>query len=94
MTRVEIKCKLDAILKSFNPKDCDIQNFNLDENEYDLIINTVWQLKNGIKEENTIRPIQLIKELHSDVIREKYISKILLLLLKDCNLLQFYKSNG
>lgn len=54
MTRIEIKCKLDAIPKSLNPKGRDVQIFDLDENECDLIINTVWQLRNGIKEEDYI----------------------------------------
>lgn len=81
-------------MESFNPKDCDAQYFNLNENEYNLIINTVWQLRSGIKEEDSIRPNQLINKLHSDDIREKCISKILLLLLKNCHLLQNYKSNG
>ena len=50
MTRIEVKMKLDNLLESFNPKDCTIAHFMIDENEYDLIVNTVWQLKGGVKE--------------------------------------------
>lgn len=94
MKRIEVKRKLDELLKSFNPKNCDVTHFKLDDNEYDLIVNTVWQLKSGIKEENMINTNQLLDKIHNGDYRERCIAQLLRGLLAKCNLLNFYFSNS
>ena len=93
MTRIEVKKKLDELLKSFNPENCDVTNFKLDDNEYDLIVNTVWQLKSGIKEEDSINTNLLLDKIHNADNRERCIAQLLRGLLAKCNLLNYYFSN-
>lgn len=93
MTRIEVKSKLDELLKSFNPKNCDVTHFKLDDNEYDLIVNTVWQLKSGIKEEDSINTNQFFDKVHNVDYRERCIAQLLRGLLAKCNLLNYYLYN-
>lgn len=91
MKRIEIKEKLDEILRDFNPKDYMYETFTLGNEEYELIIDTVWQLSQGLDESDRIRPKQLKEGLKGDDNRKKILSKILLLLLKGCGLYDNYK---
>lgn len=93
MTRAEIIKKFDELLDTFNPKDCGVADFELDDNEYNNIVNTVWQLKCGVKEEDVIKPSQLLGKIHSNDVREICIAKLLRGLLNKCGLHNFYFSN-
>ena len=94
MTRIEVKKKLDNLLESFNPKDCTIAHFMIDYNEYDLIVNTVWQLKSCVKEGDAIAPNQYLAKINSKDSRDKCIAKFLRTLLNEFGVLQFYLTNG
>lgn len=93
MTRVEIKIELDKLLATFNPQDCGVTSFQLNKDEYDLIVNSVWQLKSGVKEEDMIKPEQLLDKIHNKDIRDTCIAKLLRGLFNKCGLHNYYYSN-
>ena len=90
MTRSEVKRKLDELLETFNPKDDNNIPFRLDKSEYDLIVNTVWQIKSGILEEEKIKRKQYANNIHNNINKEKNIVKLLRKLLIEFDLLNSY----
>lgn len=93
MTRVEIKKELDGLLTTFNPQDCGLISFQLNKDEYDLIVNSVWQLKSGVREEDMITPKQLLDMIHNNDTRDTCIAKLFRGLLDKCGLHNYYYSN-
>ena len=92
MRRIDVKKKLDEIKKSFHPSGMH-DTYNLEEKEYELLINTVWQYSEGLDEEVKIHPKECIEMLQGNNSYDIFISKILLRLLKDCGLFNFYKKS-
>ena len=93
MKRTEIKEKFDEILASFNPKSCE-SIYSLDEKEYNLIIDTVWQLSIGVDEADSIRTKDFKEKLKEKSGKDRFIAKVLDRLLKECGLKTYYKKYG
>ena len=83
MTQNEVKEKLDEILSStFSQNTFD--SSLLDEKDYNLIIDTVWQQSIGIYETEYIRSKELDEKLKGNNRNELYRAQILERLMKEC----------
>ena len=92
MKRIDVKRKLDEIMESFHPND--IQNtYNLGKEEYELLINTVWQYSENLDEEEKIHPKKCTEMLRGNDSRDIYMTKVLTRLLKECCLFVLYKKS-
>jgi hypothetical protein len=92
MKRADVKNKLYEILESFHPQDMQTP-FILEENEYELLINTVWQYSEQFDEEEKIHPKSYIDMLRGIDSRNVYISKILRRLLSECGQFNLFKKS-
>ena len=89
MKRTEVKEKLDEIMSL--GANC---TYSLDEKEYNLIIDTVWQLSIGLDENDSIRPKEFKEKLRQTNGKDRFVAKVLDRLLKECSLKTRYRNNG
>ena len=87
MTRTEVKRKLDKILQTFHPNGT---KYEIEDEDYELLINTVWQFSNSLNEEELIRKKEYIKMLQSFESRDIFMSEILRRILNEFRLFHHY----
>lgn len=92
MNRIDVKRKLDEIMESFHPSGMQ-DTYNLEEEDYNLLINTVWQYSESLDEEEKIHPKKYIEMLRGIDSRDVYISKILRRLLRECGIFDLYRKS-